>query len=274
VILDYHMHLVDDDEPFTAQAACVDRIERYVDAARVAGVDEIGLTDHVSRFSEARDWFDHPLWVGDATADLDSYHALVTAAREGGLPIKAGLEVDFLDGREEQIRQVTDGWRWDFLLGSVHWVDGLAVDWDAAPIWERYPVDEVWRRYTEELCNAATSGLYDTMAHPDLAKVFGHRPDPRPTDLYERIADAFQAAGVCAEVSTGGYSRALGEIYPDPELLSMLARRNVPVTLGSDAHSADRIGWMFDRALDVLAGAGYQTITQFEGREPRQVAFG
>ena len=101
------------------------------------------------------------------------------------------------------------------------------------------------------LCLAAASGIYDSMAHPDLAKVFGQRPD-RPQALYRQIADAFQAAGVCAEVSSAGYRQTLDELYPDPELLAMLHERGVPVTLGSDAHAPERVGRDFPRALAEL----------------------
>ena len=136
-----------------------------------------------------------------------------------------GLEVDYLAGREAAIAATVGRLDWDFLLGSVHWVAGLAVDWERASIWERYPVDQVWSMYVDDLCAAAASGIYDAMAHPDLAKVFGHRPDPKPVALYEQIADAFAAAGVCAEVSTAGFGRPLGELYPDPDLLALLHRR-------------------------------------------------
>ena len=273
MLTDYHMHLVDDDDPYTDAVFELSRIEAYVDAARTAGIDEIGFTDHVYRFRQARDWDDHPLWVEGALADLDRYHACLVAARTAGLPVKVGLEVDYLAGREAAITATVGRLEWDFLLGSVHWVAGLAVDWEMASIWECYPVDRVWSMYADDLCAAAASGIYDTMAHPDLAKVFGHRPEPKPVTLYEQIADAFAAAGVCAEVSTAGFDRVLGELYPDPDLLALLHRREVPVTLASDAHRADHVGRSFDRALAVLREIGYRTITVFDRRDRRQVAF-
>ena len=110
------------------------------------------------------------------------------------------------------------------------------------------------------------------MAHPDLAKVFGQRP-ARPQALYRQIADAFQAAGVCAEVSSAGYHQTLDELYPDPELLAMLHERGVPVTLGSDAHAPQRVGRDFPRALAELHAAGYRTLTVFDRRERRQEVF-
>ena len=98
MLTDYHMHLVDDDDPYTDAVFELSRIEAYVDAARTAGIDEIGFTDHVYRFRQARDWDDHPLWVEGAQADLDRYHACLVAARTAGLPVKVGLEVDYLAG--------------------------------------------------------------------------------------------------------------------------------------------------------------------------------
>jgi histidinol-phosphatase (PHP family) len=267
------MHLVDDDDPYTDEVFELSRIEAYLDVARAAGIDEIGFTDHVYRFRQARGWDDNPLWVEGALADLDRYHECLVAARAADLPVKVGLEVDYLAGREAAIAATVGRLDWDFLLGSVHWVAGLAVDWERAPIWERYPVDQVWSMYADDLCAAAASGIYDSMAHPDLAKVFGHRPDPKPVALYEQIADAFVEAGVCAEVSTAGFGRPLGELYPDPDLLSLLHRREVPVTLASDAHRPDDVGRSFDRALAVLRQTGYRTITVFDRRDRRQVAF-
>jgi histidinol-phosphatase (PHP family) len=273
MLTDYHMHLVADGEPYGDEVFTIAHVESYVECARVAGIDEIGFTDHVYRFRQARGWSDDPLWVGDALADLDRYHACLVQARDADLPVKVGLEVDYLAGREALIAATVGRLQWDFLLGSVHWVAGLAVDWEMAPIWERYPVDEVWRMYVDDLCAAAASGIYDSMAHPDLAKVFGYRPAPKPLALYQQIADAFAAAGVCAEVSTAGFGRALGELYPDPDLLVMLHQRGVPVTLASDAHRPELVGHAFDRALAVLREVGYRTITVFHRRDRRQVAF-
>jgi len=271
VLTDYHMHLAGDDDPYTDESFTLDHARRYVDAARSRGIDEIAFTDHVFRFRQARDWFDHDLWLGGAVADLDAYHGAVTEARDAGLPVKVGLEVDYFQGREPQIRELLESRSWDVLLGSVHWIAGLAMDWELASVWERHSVDDIWRRYVDALCAGAASGLFDVMAHPDLAKVFGHRPDPKPVALYEEIAGSFAAAGVCAEVSTAGYGRALGELYPDPELLALFRRSEVPVTLASDAHAPDQVGRHFDRALAALHEAGYRTITVFDRREGRQV---
>ena len=215
----------------------------YVTAAERAAVDEIGFTDHVFRFTVARDWLDHPLWTADGVNDLAAYHGCVSAARDAGMPVKVGLEVDYLDGREDAIRAALDPFEWDFLLGSVHWIDGLAVDWEAAPIWERHAEDDVWEMYVDALCAAAQSGIYDSMAHPDLVKVFGNRPDPQaactctsgsPTASRRRAS-----APRCRPAGSGGrWARSI----PTPSCSPCSATRGVPVTLGSDAHGPGEVG--------------------------------
>src|SRR5690349_10948649 len=112
------MHLVDDDVPYDDDSFTLEHVGRYVTAAAAAGIDEIGFTDHVYRFAEARDWFDHALWQADAVGDLGRYHAAVAAARGAGLPVKVALEVDYLRGREQQIGEVVGRDDWDYLLGS------------------------------------------------------------------------------------------------------------------------------------------------------------
>src|SRR3954454_14521721 len=114
------MHLVHDDVPYDDDSFTLEHVGPYVTAATCAGIDEIGSRDHVYRFAEARDWFDHALWQADAVADLGRYHDAVAAARDAGLPVKVALEVDYLRGREQLIGEVVARYDWDYLLGSVH----------------------------------------------------------------------------------------------------------------------------------------------------------
>jgi histidinol-phosphatase (PHP family) len=265
------MHLADDAEPLDDDAIALEHLARYVAVARDRGVAEIGFAEHVYRFREAAGWIDHELWAAPA-AEIDRYVDAVRAAADAGLPVRLGLELDYVAGAEPRIAALAAPYPWDYLLGSVHWVPGGMVDYAAASIWDTVSVADVWERYVDAWTAAAASGLYDSMSHPDLAKVFGHRPDPKPYRLYDAMADAAAAGGVAVEVSTGGLRKAIGELYPDPELLSRFRARGVPVTLGADAHRPEDVGRAFDRAVAALAGAGYTTVTRFRARERSQVA--
>jgi histidinol-phosphatase (PHP family) len=258
VIVDYHMHLRDPEERIEH---AFDAIEPFVETAAARGVDEIGFTEHVYYFRQTRQ-----LWTLDYQSercvhDLDAYVEAVAEAKRQGLPVKLGLEVDYVGGRQDELASILESYPWDFLLGSVHWVDGLAIDQEPG-LWAVASVDEVWRRYFSALVELAQSGHVDVLAHPDLTKIFGRRP--------ERI-DYPELSGVALEISTNGLYKPIGELYPDIEFLEA---SGLPITLASDAHVPQNVGRDFDRAVEHARAAGYETVTVFENRRPRQEPLG
>jgi histidinol-phosphatase (PHP family) len=257
VIVDYHMHLRDPGERIDHT---VGGVERFAATAAERGVDEIGFTEHVYYFRQTRGLWTHPYQIERCVYDLDAYVEAVVEAKRRGLPVKLGLEVDYVGARQGELAEALSPYPWDYLLGSVHWIDGLAVDQEPG-IWAAASVDEVWRRYFGALRELAASGHVDVLAHPDLAKIFGRRP--------ERI-EYPSLVGVALEISTAGLHKPVGEIYPD---MVMLARRP-PITLASDAHTPANVGRDFDRALKLARSAGYETVTVFEARRARQEPLG
>ena len=271
MIVDYHMHLRAPSEAIDHSPAAA---ERFVEAARERGVDEIGFTEHVYYFGETRHLWSLPYQLDRCVYDLDRYCGAVLEAKARGLPVKLGLEVDFLPGREEELAESLRGYPWDFLLGSVHWIDGDAVDQEPG-IWARLGIEAVWRLYFEHLAQAARSGLFDVLSHPDLVKIFGRRPSAQIVgSLHRDAAAAIGAADVCVEISTAGWRTPVGELYPDPSFLADLRRHGVPVTVGSDAHVPADVGRDFDRALAVAREGGYETVSVFDGRRRRQEKLG
>jgi histidinol-phosphatase (PHP family) len=266
VIVDYHMHLRNEREGIAHDSHAV---EPFVEAARDAGVDEIGFTEHAYYFAQLRTLWSVPYQVERCVYDLDAYVGAVLQARETGLPVKLGLELDFVPGREDETRALLAPYPWDYLLGSVHFVDGLGID-GAPRLADAVGVEEMWRRYFEMLARAAHSGLFDSLSHPDLAKVFGDRLDFDYADVSDAIADS----GVAVEVSTAGLRKPVGELYPHPDFLAECRARAVPVTLGSDAHVPSLVGRDFDRARELLRSAGYETVTIFDLRQARQEPIG
>jgi histidinol-phosphatase (PHP family) len=184
--------------------------------------------------------------------------------------VKLGLEVDYVPGQERTTRAILEPYPWDYLLGSVHFIDGLGVDGEPRML-DALGVDETWRRYFETLANAARSGLFDSLSHPDLVKIFGQRPHAFD---YRPVVDAISESGVAVEVSTAGLRRPVRELYPHPDFLTACRERGVPVTLASDAHSPDVVGRDFDLARELLGATGYETITIFERRQARQEPLG
>ena len=271
MIVDYHMHLRSPSEELEHSAEAA---ECFVETAAMRGVDEIGFTEHVYYFRETRDFWVVPYQVERCVHDLDAYCDAVVEAKRRGLPVKLGLEVDFVPGREHDLAEVLAPYPWDYLLGSVHWIEGLAVDQQPG-IWGEYEVEEVWERYFGALAAAARSGVFDVLAHPDLVKIFARRPSGEEIErLHEAAADAIASAGVCIEISSAGLHKAVGELYPDEGLLRACSARNVPITLASDAHVPANVGRDFDRAIAHARTAGYETVTVFEARSRRHEPLG
>ena len=273
MIVDYHMHLRgSDEEPRGRYSA--DRAEEYVAQARRAGVDEIGFSDHVYHFVQTRDLWEIPWMLERCVDDLDEYVDAVTEAKARGLPVKLGLEADYFPGTESELSKLLEPYPWDYVLGSVHFVDGFPVDQEPGLV-HQIPVEDAWRRYFTWLCDAARSGLFDVLAHPDLIKFWRMRPpDDETRELHEETAAAIEAAGVCVEISAAGLHKPTGELYPDRAFLELCRERGVPITLASDAHQPAHVGRDIDRAVAFAREVGYETVTVFDRRERRQEPLG
>ena len=262
MIVDYHMHLRDEcnDIAHTADAA-----EKFVERACERGVDEIGFTEHVYYFRQTRACWTRPYQLDRCAYDLDTYVDAVLEAKRRGLPVKLGIEVDWFPPGDESLADVLAPYPWDYLLGSVHWLDGLSVD--SSPdrgAWREWSQDDVWRRYVDEWTRAARSGRFDVMSHPDLAKIFGVRGED---ERYQEMAKAADDADVALEISTAGLRKPVGELYPDERLLHA---SRAPVTLASDAHFPAQVGEDFDQAVSLARRCGRDTVSVFDGRTRRQ----
>jgi histidinol-phosphatase (PHP family) len=251
------------DRYFTAE-----NVDRYREAAAAAGIEELGVSEHVYRFRQSLDLWRHPFWEEQALDDLDAYCEFVRGSR-----LRLGVECDFVPGAEDRTANLLDARDFDYVVGSVHFVGEAAVDHPGWDIWEGSgDPDEVWRRYFEALAECARSGLFDILAHPDLVKVWGRgRPLPE-RDLrvfYEPAVEAIAASGIAVEVSTAGLRKPVGELYPASAFAAMCVEAGAPFALSSDAHRPREVGFGYDRALEFLADLGVKEISVFEGRKRR-----
>jgi histidinol-phosphatase (PHP family) len=214
-------------------------------------------------------YFDHHV-----QADLDAYVELCLEAKRQGLPVVMGMEVDYYRGQMDQVSALLAQYPFDVLLGSIHWI-GIwqfdDVDGQLAMTeWETRDVDQCWDAYTEALEELAATKSCDVLAHPDLVKVAGYRPHST-TEWWDRIAEAAASSEMAAEVSSAGWRKPAGELYPAPGLLDRLVARGVPLTTASDAHKLDHVA---DRAGDlfqVLKSAGVTELQGFTNRTGRSV---
>ncbi len=274
MLSDYHLHLRPD-EPGTAAAEYFTEanVDRYLEAAEAAGVGELGVSEHVYRFADALAIWRHPFWVEQATDDLAAYCEFVRST-----PLRLGIEMDFVPGAEDRTATVLDAHDFDYVVGSVHFVGESAVDHPDYDAWERSGDPErVWRGYFELVAEAARSGLFDILAHPDLVKIWGNGrplPDRDPRFFYEPAVEAMAEAGIAVEISTAGLRKPVGEIYPAPALARMCAEAGTPFALSSDAHVPEHVGFGYDAARELLDDLGVEEIAVFERRERRMEPIG
>jgi histidinol-phosphatase (PHP family) len=287
-VLDYHLHLwphTQSDTPLN-----LDQVAAYCERAEAAGVVELALTEHLFRFVQAdgvlgRWWEDDEpsavlrasmadYWEFHARADLDAYVETVLEARKAGLPVVLGLEVDYYPGRMDRVAALLEGYPFDVLLGSVHWVgawrfddlgDGPSMD-----EWSVRAVDDCWDAYTRAVEELAASGACDVLAHPDLIKVTGSRPKS-PGEWWDRLAESVAASGMAAELSSAGWRKPAGEQYPAEPLLARFAAHGVPLTTASDAHHEDHVADRVDDLRALLGSVGVDRLQAYRRRQGHSV---
>jgi histidinol-phosphatase (PHP family) len=270
VLTDYHVHLRPDGEgTLAADYFTPANVARYREAADKRGIAELGASEHVYRFRQALDVWQHPFWRENAVDDIDHY---VDFARQQGL--KVGVEADFVPGREDRMASLLETRDWDYVIGSVHFVGDEAVDHPDWDIWSARSVDpeKVWRRYFEWLGEAARSGLFDILAHPDLVKVWGGerpRPEGDLRRFYELAIEGIAEAGIAIEVSTAGLRKPVGERYPSDAFLAMCLDAGCPIALSSDAHVPEHLGFEYPSTVEWLTQQGVRELCVFERRERR-----
>ena len=269
MLTDYHLHLRPDEaDASPSQYFTQANADRYLEAAEAAGITELGVSEHIHRFTESLEIWDHPFWRENARDDMGEY---LEFARSAGL--RAGIEMDWIAGREDKIANVLDRHDLDYVVGSVHFIRDKAVDDGAYDVWaEINDPDKVWALYFETFAEAIQTGMYDICAHPDLVKVWGEgRPQPR-RDLrfhYEPLIEAIAETGVAVEVSTAGLRKPVGELYPADAFAEMCVDAGAVFALSSDAHEPAHVGYGYERAVAAMRRWGVTELCVFEGRERR-----
>jgi len=204
---------------------------------------------------------------------FDEYVDMVHEARDeyaGRVDVRLGMESDFIPGMEGWLEDLHSRADFSYILGSVH------------PQTDEYKLMyltghsrlDYEQSYFENLAVAAETGLFDCLSHPDIVKIV-HASQYKVTDhldTIKRVLDRIAKTGVAMEFNTSGILKSYREYNPGMEILEEMAKRDIPVVLGSDSHDAHRVAADFEKALQKLQSAGYDTVSFYLDRERHELA--
>ena len=283
---DYHVHL-HPHGPYTGNGPPpgqypIDHIEAYVEAAKDNGAEEVGFTEHLYRCIESKPvlgkwWTDDPRkdlreftksYVrSERVLSLERYVQAVVDAKDRGLPVKLGLEVDFFPQNVEAVVEFLAPYPFDYLVASTHWVGAWGIDLEEQEFeFDRRGYRTAYEEYFSLETDLARSGHFDVLAHADVVKKRGAFLDTEPLDLYEELAVAAARGGTAVEVSTSGLYHPAAEMYPSKALLERFFNHRVPITLASDAHVPEHCGRDRVKAIDFARSVGYTQRIEFTKR--------
>lgn len=257
-MIDYHIHT-------TRCGHAKGNMKDYVKRARELSLHEIGFADHLPLITKQ----DPSLTM--SIDQLDEYVQSIESLKNEfpDISIKTGIEADYLPGLEEETARLLNAYDFDYVIGSIHFIDGWGFD-DSRYIegYKDWDIYELYAHYFRLVKGAAESSLFDIIGHMDLIKKYNFKPNKDIAPLLEETTRAIKNAGVCVEINTAGLRKPVGEIYPSLEILKICFNAGIPITLGSDAHAPEQVGMDFDQALSYAKQAGYREYAIFSGRKP------
>lgn len=265
-----------------------DWLGHYLNTGKRRGISRFGIVDHLYRFEEFRAYYERYMtldetelgrlqrrWLDQVCiGSIEPFIHLIREAQRDGEPISLGVEADYFPGGESELRGLLAGYDFDYVIGSVHFIDGWGFDNpETQDRFKEGDLTALYRKLFDYLIGAIRSGLFDIIAHPDNLKVFGYRPDETVLQsMYEEVAAEMKLADVATEINTGlAYRYPVKEMCPSPSFLKVLCSHGVPITLSSDSHFPDDIGTMLDQAAALALRTGYKEVVYFERGERRSL---
>lgn len=261
---DYHMH-----SNFSGD--CEAPMAAMCRSATARNIGEIGFTEHYDlHFNEPlRDWFRPEPW----------WEELTRCRREfaGQLTIRAGIEIGEPHRFAVEAQAMISAVPFDYVLGSLHWVGDESI-FDRRYFETRSP-DEAFEEFFVELEVMTRGGGFDVLSHFDVPVRVGHTVygdyDPRRYEaLIRSVLQNCIDQGIALDLNTAALRRPANILTPSLPILRWYAEMGGErITLGADAHRPQHVGLHLDIALEAARAAGLTSLTYYEQRQPRQIAF-
>ncbi|MFW9992362.1 MAG: histidinol-phosphatase HisJ [Candidatus Odinarchaeota archaeon] len=252
-------------------------LEEYIKAALICNhpLTEIGLSDHFPMHLLPEDFHIYamaiekfPDYIREAKKLRDKYQDLIT--------VRISSEVDFHPDFFEEYRLAVQPFLddIDYIIGSVHavTVDGITIPIDAreaVPLIKEIGVDKAFLGYYDSVLKMVKSNFYQVVGHLDVPKKYSLIPENSEAvwGKVMQVLDAVEKTGIAVEINTSGMRMQVKEQYPGERIIKELIERNIPITLGSDAHRPQDVGYRFTETVNELKKWGLKTLCHFSKRE-------
>lgn len=255
----------------------VAELPSHCEAALAAGIRYVCITNHAEVMGPDGLW----------RADLDEMRDRFLAVRQSvaecrsrypDLDVRLGIELEYRPEWTETFDRLTDLVPFDFVLGSVHIVDGFNISGGPGRdlFFESQTQDEAYRRYFHELDAMVEWGGFDVVSHFDLIARYGHHHygpyDPtRYREVIQPVLEKMVMRGLGIEINTSGVSGP-GAPYPERAILEWALEVGVPaLTLGTDSHRPDTFANGLSEGVLLARDAGWAEVTLYESRSPAGV---
>lgn len=260
-MIDYHVHTR------LCNHAAVS-MESYIKAAIFKGMREICFLDHLTLQKGGR----HLSMTLD---EVPLYFQRVQTFKyryADDIKIKVGLELDYHPDFISVFKEITDKYDFDLIGSSVHFLDSWnMVSRKSLPSYSEKNIDHIYGRYLEILADMVDCNYFDVVCHIDMVKKFGFKPLKSFDAEFEAILNTIQRRGFAVELNTSGYRHLVNQAYPSLDLLLKCRKKNIPITIGSDAHSLNGIGKNYKQAFSMLKIAGYTHLNTFTKRKKTKI---
>jgi histidinol-phosphatase (PHP family) len=265
MLVDYHVHTEFSND-------CIVPMADQCQAAIAAGIRQIAFTEHEE--NNPREYmpysFDHPAYLREVAA---------CRARFGqALTIRAGIEISEPHCHVAATERVLGRYPWDFVLGSLHWLDENTNSGSREFFVRFGDWRESFRAYFREMLIMAQRGDFDILAHLDYPARYAGSYCDGAYDIREyeteirAVLDALIARGKGIEINTAALRKRLPAANPPQVVVNWYREMGGTIlTVGSDAHRAHDVGAGIATALQMAHTAGFTHIAIYEQRQPQFV---
>lgn len=265
MLIDYHLHSqFSNDSHTNMNAIC--------EAALLAGLQEIAFTDHMD-FTYPQQYENHYIH------DLDNYLTTVAHYQQcyaGRLTIRAGIEIGLERHRLADYDAILQAYPFDFVIGSVHEIGGVAVSQKA--FFAGKNKEQIYRQYYEAILDCIQQfDNFDVIGHLDYCKRYNPAPYQSgdhliALDLITEILQTLIARGKGLEVNTSGFRHCSAMCLPHFDILRHYHQLGgTRITIGSDSHRAEYVGYQIPETTAALKALGFSHISTFGRRHEQQV---